>query len=202
MVTERKQKLGGGRHFDCALNGRQAGEHVSDDLRWVVVSMFELHGLKRRKIRTFTQISNRTLSRIRKNYLTRGGVWGVRHKSARRNSQFAQQVDLHHKETLRRLLQEKPVAYIREIKRELFFETALLISCSQIIRTLLSMGYTRRRLSRLHHKANRFQKIAFRAHAREWVTGHPPVLFLLSSISVHLFGCLVDFCKCGDTQYD
>jgi transposase len=45
-------------------------------------------------------------------------------------------------------------------------------------RTLLSMNYSHRRLSRISHKANTFQRVAFREKARDWVASLDQLVFL------------------------
>jgi hypothetical protein len=45
-------------------------------------------------------------------------------------------------------------------------------------RTLLSMGYSHRKLSRISHKANTFARVMFREQAREWVSSLDQLVFI------------------------
>ena len=54
----------------------------------------------------------------------------------------------------------------------------IVASFSLMNRTLLRMGYTHRKLSRISHKANTFSRVMFRERAREWVTSLDQLVFI------------------------
>jgi len=142
--------------------------------------MFELHSLKREQVAQYTGIPVRSLNRIRKNYADRGAAWGENYANDHRASIYGLSVDENHKDIIRECLQSKPVSYLDELRKELFFQSGLVISVSTLSRALLSMGYTRKRLSRLFYSANANERFDFREKARGWVDGH--TLFFLDAL--------------------
>ncbi len=58
------------------------------------------------------------------------------------------------------------------------YSRGVIASESLLSRTLLNMGYTHRKLSRMSHEANVFQRVMFREKARDWVHSIDQLVFL------------------------
>lgn len=178
-VTRRRlSRFGDAREFDGPLNAHQKFTHISDDLRWTIVAMSEIYSVQRSVITHYTSVSSRTVNRILQSWRTFGGVWGHGHGLRRRGSLFDHLLDDDHRHVLRNILKHRPVSYVDELVDELFFECGVIASKSAITRVLLDMGYSRRRLSRLSHKADVVERIDFRERAREWVFNLDQLIFI------------------------
>ncbi len=68
----RLTRFGDAREHDGPENAHQRFSHVSDDLRWAIITMSELHALSREQISDYTGIPPRTISRIKKSWNDNG----------------------------------------------------------------------------------------------------------------------------------
>ena len=163
---------------DEPLNGHQRYKHITNHLRWVIINMFELHSLKLSVVSRMTTIPRRTCSRIRAHFHDHGGVWSRQHLLGRRGKLGDCKLTRAHKEILRTIIHTKPVSYLNEICTELYYASGIIASPTVVRRALQGMGYTRRRLSRIFHQANVFDRVNFRENVRPYLFDLTQLLFL------------------------
>ena len=128
----------------------------SEDLRWRIVWLNVLQGVRARDVARRMQISERTVHR----YAERFRVTGYVRRSLKRNGPL-RSLSEHEELLLMHFILSYPGVYLRELQQMLYSSTRRIVDTSTICRTLHRLGMTRQRIKHISLRQSQDRRAQF-----------------------------------------
>lgn len=134
------------------------GKAYSDDLRWRIVWMKEILGMKCSKVASLGLMSERTVQRYTERFRATGGVSPFAKRDGPTRSLNEQDGSILVQATI-----DKPGVYLHEMQQILAGQTGTNVHSSTICRTMSRLGFTQQKIKQMPQQRSEESRIQFMA---------------------------------------